>query len=133
MKDHLNNVPKLVAFIDLHVPSTPYSYSIQKCSNVAYFGKLCTPVENIICDLVMQRQSTPQTDTKRRGNFMSRMQALVENANSPRSVVDFSALPSAIGDPMKVETSKTSIRDTKVTKALNLKSWDANKVWGILK
>jgi len=132
LKEHLKNVPMLVAFIDSHVVATPYSYSIQKCNNVACCGELRTPVANGIRDLVMQRQPTPQVDTKRKGHFLSRDQSLVESANTPSSVVDLSFLPSAIADPFKVDTRKKTARDTKLAKDLKLKSWDAKTVWGVL-
>ena len=132
LKEHLKDVPMLVAFIDSHVAATPYSYSIQKCNNVACCGELRTPVANGIRDLVMQRQPTPQVDTKRKGHFLSRDQSLVESANTPSSVVNLSALPSAIADPLKVDTRKKTARDTKLAKDLKLKSWDAKKVRGVL-
>ena len=92
-----------------------------------------TPVENGIRELVMQRQPTPQADTKRKGHFLSREQSLVESANIPSSLVDLSALPSAIGDTLKVVARKKTQRDTAVSKVLNLKSWDAKKVRAVLK
>ena len=133
LKDHLKKVPELLKYIDVHVVSTPYTYSIQKCNNVACCGELRTPVENGLRDLVMQRQPTPIFDTKRKGHFLCRDQSLVESANSPASLIDLSALPSAIGDPLKVDTKKRTKRDAEVNKALKLKSWDPKKVRGVLK
>ena len=74
LKDHLKKVPELLKYIDVHVVSTPYTYSIQKCNNVACCGELRTPVENGLRDLVMQRQLTPQADTRRKGHFLCRDQ-----------------------------------------------------------
>ena len=99
---------------------------------MACCGELRTPVANGIRDLVMQRQPTPQVDTKRKGHFLSRDQSLVESANTPSLVVNLSALPSAIADPLKVDTRKKTARDTKLAKDLKLKSWDAKKVRGVL-
>ena len=133
LKDHLKNVPKLIEFIDSHVVATPYSYSIQRCTNVACCGEMRSPVENGIRELVMQRQPTPQAETHRKGHFLRRDQSLVEHANNPSSLVDLSCLHSNIGDPLKVDARKKTKRDTALTKVLNLKSWDAKKVRAVLK
>jgi hypothetical protein len=133
LKDHLKNVPKLVACIDLHGAATPCSYSIKKCNNLACCGQMRIPVENGIRALVMQRQPTPQEDTKRKGHVLSHGQSIVASSNSPGVRVDLSTLPSAIGYPLKVLTRNRIKRDTYVTKVLNLKSWDAKKVRGVLK
>ena len=133
LKDHLKNVAKLVASIDLHVVATPYSYSIQKCTNLACCCQMRTPVENGIRALGMQRQPTPREDTKRKGHFLSREQSILESTNNPGLLVDLSDLPSVIGDHLKALARNRIKRDTCVAKVLNLKSWDAKKVRGVLK
>ena len=49
------------------------------------------------------------------------------------TLIDVLSLPSAIGDPLKIDTKKRTKRDTEVNKALKLKSWDPKKVCGVLK
>ena len=54
-KEHLSKTPLLVAYMDSHCLVTPYSFSIQKCNNKDCCAALCSPAENEIRDLVMQR------------------------------------------------------------------------------
>ena len=65
--------------------------------------------------------------------FLTHTQLIVESANNQGLLVDLSALPSAISDPLNVDARKKTKRDTEVEKVLSLKSWDAKKVRGVLK
>ena len=73
LKEHLKKLPKMVAFMEKHVISTPYSFSVQKCDNVVCCGQIRSHEENGIWDLVMQRQPTPQADPTREGHFKTKI------------------------------------------------------------
>ena len=53
LKEHLKKLSGIVSFMDTHVVSTPYSFSIRKYGVVSYCGRICSPQENGIRDLVM--------------------------------------------------------------------------------
>ena len=44
LKEHLINVPQLVAYWDKYAAVTPYSFDIQKCDNPACYGVIYSPV-----------------------------------------------------------------------------------------
>ena len=43
LKEHLKKLPSIVAFMDTHVVSTPYSFPIRKCDVVSCCGQIRSP------------------------------------------------------------------------------------------
>ena len=129
-KEHLKDVPKLVAFAESHAVVNPYSFDIKKCDNVDCCGGIRTPID--VRELAMQRQPTPRRDPHRKGNFLRRNEALKQCSFDDSTLIDLSDLPSSVGDRKKNETKLKSIRDVERTKSLKLKSWDSKKVRSFL-
>ena len=92
---------------------------------------MCPPLENDIHTL-MQQQSKLQEDTKRTGHFLTHEQSTVEPVNNHYLLVEFLALPSTLGDPLKALARNRIKHDTCEANVLNLKSLDTTKVYGVL-
>ena len=79
-------------------------------------------------DLVMQRQPTPQHDPLQKGQFLCHEQALKEAKLTLADLTDISILPLTKLEGKKKKASDAKTRDTTVSNAIGLKSWDAKKV-----
>ena len=131
-KEHSKKLPGIVAFMDTHVVSTPYSFSIRKCGVISCCGQICSPQENGIRDLVMQMRPTPRADVDRVGHFMHRDDALREASVNKSLLVDLSDLPSGVGDPKKAEAKEWAARDVRVAEEVGLRYWESKKVRSFL-
>ena len=80
----------------------------------------------------MQRQPTPRADVDRAGHFMHRDDVLREASVNKSLLVEFSYLPSSVGDPKKSEAKEWAARDVKVTKEVGLRYWESKKVGDFL-
>ena len=60
LKGHLKTVSHLAVYMESYAVSSPYSFFLQKCEDISYCDKICTPVENRIQDFVIQKQPTPR-------------------------------------------------------------------------
>ena len=94
-KSQLGRMPDLKNYVDKHVVSTPYTFSIQKCGEQSC--TICKPIsapEGDVRDLVLQRQPTPIQDPTRTDHFYERKKALAKFKNNQKSLTDLSDLPS---------------------------------------
>ena len=73
----------------------------------------------------MQRQPTPHPDPIRSRHFLPQSEALAEASTNKNALTNLSYLPSSVGDAKKADTKKSSDRDKEMTKAADLKSWNA--------
>lgn len=97
--------------------TAPYSFDVQKYTNIACCGIICTPTENGIHDLTMQRQPTPCMDPLREGHFLRRLDVLAE-IKSQAALTELTDLPSNTNDKKKLDTNAKSQRDTNMGKPL---------------
>ena len=122
----------LDGWIKKHCVVTPYSFSIQKCSDRRCCPPFRTPAA--LCKLAMERQPTPREDQSRPGHFLEREDALRKYGNDPSSSVDLSDLPSMNTKKKELAERRKALtsRDIATSKRLELKSWDPKKVKGIV-
>ena len=82
----------------------------------------------------MQRQPAPRSDPNRPDHFLSRKDALQLYGGNQEALTNLTDLPSANSESKKASETKKILdkRDTDVTKALKLRSWDPKKVKGIV-
>ena len=131
----LKKMPGMMLWMDIHCLITPYSISIQRCDNERCCGEFCSPVENGVRDLIMQRQPTPRIDTthkNRMNQFLRRDEALLLIGDNEKALNDLSDLPSkkTADKEAAEEKKKRGGRDFDINKKLKLKSWDPKKVRG---
>ena len=90
LKAHLPQVPDLTSWIAEHTVKSPYSLSIQKCSNEDCCGVMRTPEEHR--ELAMQRQPFPRLDPGRKDHYLSRQGALEKYGGDDKALVGESSL-----------------------------------------
>ena len=129
----LPKMPLLATFIDEHVISTPYRFSIQKCDKQSCkHCKSFRAPEGTVRDLVLQRQPTPIHDKKRPGHFLSRKESLLsfhENS-STKLLTDLSCLPSktACKNSGNEKDSKKKKKKEDTAAGNTLSKWAATNV-----
>ena len=111
----LHEMPLLQKYMDDHVVVTPYSLSVQKCTQESC--TVCTPIrapEGPVRDLVLQRQPTPADNRLRPGHYYSRKEALKNFGGKSKYLTDLSCLPSKMSTTKdKAQQKDKKKRDTR--------------------
>mmetsp|Transcript_30445 Transcript_30445/g.69473 ORF Transcript_30445/g.69473 Transcript_30445/m.69473 type:complete len:957 (+) Transcript_30445:1194-4064(+) len=131
-KCHLDQVPDAVSWMSDHCLLTPYSLSIQKCSQKDCCGEIRTPDEH--CQLAMQRQPLPRLDKHRPGHFLSRDASLKKyaKADNEHALTDMTDMPSFAQEKESDAKKMHAKRDKQMNADLGLRGWENKKVRGFL-